>query len=436
MRRTTKIAGAVVLLLVLALLAVLLTGPHDRTAGEAPPPSASLGATSVERGRALVTLGDCRPCHTAQGGEEFAGGRAITTPFGTFYSPNITPDAATGIGDWTAEDFWHALHNGYSRDGRPLYPTFPYTNYTRISRRDAQDMYEYLRTLPPVRRAARPHELQFPYSNQLALRLWRRAYFRPGVYEPDPARSAGWNRGAYLVEGLAHCSACHEARNSLGGAQSERNPAGGLVLNWYAPSLTQPQEAGLQRWPQRQIAAFLGGGRTIGEPGSATPSAAAMGPMAEVVYESLQRVPAHELNAMAEYLKSLPVSAEPPVAPDLSAQADLAATLDNGRKTYAKHCARCHGDNGEGRIPAALPLAGNRAVTMASATNAVRVLLYGGFTPGTASNPRPFGMPPFADTLSNTQIAEVLSYVRSAWNNHAAPVRVSEVARNRTGPEW
>jgi mono/diheme cytochrome c family protein len=436
MRRTTKIAGVVVLLLVLTLVVVLMTGPEDRTAGEAPPPSTSLGATSVERGRALVTLGDCRPCHTAQGGEEFAGGRAIPTPFGTFYSPNITPDAATGIGAWTAEDFWHALHNGYSRDGRPLYPTFPYTNYTKISRRDAQDMYEYLRTLPPVRRAARPHELQFPYSNSLALRLWRRAYFRPGVYEPDPARSAEWNRGAYLVEGLAHCSACHEARNSFGGAQSERNPAGGLVLNWYAPSLTQPQEAGLQRWPQGAIAAFLGGGRTIGEAGSSTPSAAAMGPMAEVIYESLQRVPVHELSAMAEYLKSLPESAEPPAAPPLDTQADLAATLENGRKTYAKHCARCHGDNGEGRIPAALPLAGNRAVTMASATNAVRILLYGGFTPGTASNPRPFGMPPFADTLSNTEIAEVLTYVRSAWSNHAPRVSPSEVARNRTGPQW
>src|SRR5262249_3618731 len=137
MRRATKLAGVVVLLLVLALAAVLLSGPEDRTAGEAPPPSASLGATSVERGRALVTLADCRSCHTAQGGEAFAGGRAIPTPFGTFYSPNITPDVDTGIGAWTADDFWHALHNGYSRDGRLLYPTFPYTNYTKISRRDA-----------------------------------------------------------------------------------------------------------------------------------------------------------------------------------------------------------------------------------------------------------------------------------------------------------
>jgi mono/diheme cytochrome c family protein len=268
------------------------------------------------------------------------------------------------------------------------------------------------------------------------LRLWRRIFLRPGVYEPDHARSAEWNRGAYLVEGLAHCSACHEARNSLGAARSERNPAGGLVLNWYAPSLSQPHEAGLQDWEQAEIVAFLGTGRTLATPGSSAHSAAALGPMAEVIYESLQRVPSHELSAMAEYLKSLPKADEPAVARLREGETNNAATLESGHKTYAKHCARCHGDNGEGRAPAALPLAGNRAVTMASPTNAVRIVLYGGYPPGTENNPRPFGMPPFADALSNTEIADVLTFVRSAWSNQADPVSVSEVARNRTGPEW
>jgi mono/diheme cytochrome c family protein len=436
MRHRSKLIGAIVLLLAVLLLAVFVAGPKDRTTGGAPPPSASLGATGIERGRALVTLADCRTCHTAQGGKDYAGGRAIPTPFGTFYSPNITPDKETGIGNWTSEDFWHALHNGYSRDGRPLYPTFPYTNYTKISRSDAQDMYDYLRTLQPVRRVARAHELRFPYDSEWLLRLWRRVYFRPGVYEPDRARSASWNRGAYIVEGLAHCSACHEARNSLGAARSERNPAGGLVLSWYAPSLARPQEAGLQRWPQAEIVTFLAGGRLFGAANSSTHSAAALGPMAEVIYESLQRVPAHELRAMAEYLKSVPESTATSLARDPGRPADNAATLESGQKLYAKHCARCHGDNGEGRMPAALPLAGNRAVTMSNATNTIRIALYGGYPPGTASNPRPFGMPPFATALSNVEIAEVLTYVRAAWGNQADEVTANDVARNRTGPEW
>jgi mono/diheme cytochrome c family protein len=435
MRRRTALIVAIFLLLAIALF-LLLTGQKDRTTGEAPPPSASLGATSIERGRALVTLADCRPCHTAQGGNDYAGGRAIPTPFGTFYSPNITPDAETGIGAWTSEDFWHALHNGYSRDGRPLYPTFPYTNYTKISRRDAQDMYDYLRTLKPVRRAARPHDLRFPYDNQVLLRLWRRIFFRPGVYELDRSRNAEWNRGAYIVAGLAHCSACHEARNSLGAARSEHNPAGGLVLNWYAPSLARSQEAGLQRWQQAEIVTFLASGRTLGPVNSETHAAAAMGPMAEVIYESLQRVPAHELSAMAAYLKSVPEPAVASVSLDPSKQTDNAAILDSGRRNYSKHCARCHGDNGEGKPPAALPLAASRAVTMTNATNAIRIVLYGGYPPGTAGNPRPFGMPPFADTLSNVEIADVLTYVRSAWRNQAGVVTATDVARNRTGPQW
>jgi mono/diheme cytochrome c family protein len=436
MRRKTLLIGAIVLLLAIALIAALSIGQKDRTTGEAPAPTVSLGATSIERGRALVILADCRPCHTAQGGQDFAGGRAIPTPFGTFYSPNITPDTETGIGAWTSEDFWHALHNGYSRDGRPLYPTFPYTNYTKISRRDAQDMYDYLRTVQPARRAARPHQLEFPYNNEWLLKLWRRAYFRPGVYEPDGSRSAEWNRGAYIVEGLAHCSACHEARNSLGAARSTHNPAGGLVLNWYAPSLARPEEAGLQQWPQAEIAAFLARGRTGDAANSSAHFAAAMGPMAEVIYESLQRAPAHELNAMAAYLKSIPESAAAASARDPVTQTANDATLDSGRKNYAKHCARCHGDNGEGRPPAALPLAGNRAVTMTNATNPARIVLYGGYPPGSASNPRPFGMPPFADALSNVEIAEILTYVRSAWGNQASAVTPNDVARNRTGPQW
>jgi len=428
------IAGVVLIALLVVLIWFLR--PGDVQTGEAPPPLGAAPASEIEHGRALVNLADCQPCHTARGGAPFAGGRAIPTPFGVFYSPNITPDPETGIGAWSAEDFWHALHNGYSRDGRPLYPTFPYTNYTKISRRDALAMYEYLKTVPAVRQPRREHELRFPYDHRMLLIAWRRLFFRPGVFQPDPQQSPEWNRGAYLVQGVANCSACHEARNALGAIQSKTNPAGGLVLNWYAPSLTNPHEASLRDWSEADIVTLLQTGR-VGMSAPGEPHAATLGPMAEVVYENLQHVDPAELHAMAVYLKALPdVESSARARPMRISSAGLEGTMKRGAKLYADHCARCHGDNGEGKPPAAPPLAGNRAVTMDSAVNPIRIVLYGGYPPGTAGNPRPFGMPPFSPTLTDTEIAAVVTYMRRSWNNNASPVSSTEVARNRTGPLW
>jgi cytochrome c553 len=231
----------------------------------APPPPVPATGSAEERGRELVLLADCEACHTARGGAAFAGGRAIPTPFGTFYSPNITPDQDTAIGRWTAADFWRALHEGISRDGRLLYPTFPYTNYTRITRGDADAMFAYLRTLSPVRRSDTPHALRFPFGHRSLLAAWRLLYFTAGVYRPDAKRDADWNRGAYLVQGLGHCSACHEARNSLGALRSAgATPAGGLVLSWYAPSLADPQQAGVQDWSVCAVALYGEACRTQG----------------------------------------------------------------------------------------------------------------------------------------------------------------------------
>lgn len=426
------LTGAVLVLVVIVV--VWFLRPADIETGEAPAPIGGTPADVIEHGRALVNLANCQPCHTARGGAPFAGGRAIPTPFGVFYAPNITPDVETGIGAWSAEDFWRALHNGRSRDGRLLYPTFPYTNYTKISRSDALAMFEYLKTLPPVRQESRDHELRFPYNQRALLVAWRRLFFRPGVYQPDPSQSAEWNRGAYLVQGVAHCSACHEARNALGAIQSRSNPAGGLVLNWYAPALNSSREAGLGHWSEENIVSLLKTGRTVPD---APPDmrASTIGPMAEVVFESLQHADPSELHAMAVYLKSLP-DAQPGDEPRRMRMSAASALTENGRKVYADHCARCHGDNGEGQLPAGPALAGNRAVTMANATNPIRIVLYGGYTPGTSGNPRPFGMPPFAQTLSDQEIAAVVSYMRTSWNNRGAPVSAAEVARNRTGPLW
>ena len=203
-----------------------------------------LGATELplERGRYLARLGNCMGCHTTRGGPEYAGGRAIDTPFGAVYSPNITADRDTGIGAWSADDFWRALHEGRSRDGRLLAPAFPYPNYTRVARADADALFAYLRTVAPVAQANRPHALQFPFGTQAAMWAWRTLFFRPGVYEPESERSVEWNRGAYLVQGLGHCGACHTPRNALGAARNSQWLAGGMipVQNWYCLLYTSP----------------------------------------------------------------------------------------------------------------------------------------------------------------------------------------------------
>ena len=429
------LAGAITLA-VIAVVAIWLV-PTDRQSGEAPPPAYTLSADPVERGRQLVTLADCRSCHTAIGGKPFAGGRAIPTSFGTFFSPNITPDAATGIGRWTADDFWRALHDGYSRDGKRLYPVFPYPSYTGISRRDADAMFAYLKTLPPVAEPNRPHELAFPYNHRVLLAVWRLLFFRPGVYRSDPARGAEWNRGAYLVQAVAHCGTCHEARNALGAARSPRDGrgGGGQVLGWYAPSLTDPREAGLRSWSVADIVTLLQTGQ-IGS-SAATPHASAMGPMAEVVYGSLQHARSEDLRAMAVYLQSLPQIAPHPASRFFAMQYTATTdTLAEGRALYARHCARCHGDNGEGRPPAAPPLAGNREVTMSPDLDPIRIVLFGGYPPGTARDPRPFGMPPYYPSLSADQIAAVLTYVRASWGNSAPAVLEDHVEADRGNPLW
>jgi len=427
-------------LLWLGLLLVVVVGciwwlgnPADRETGDAPRAASALSSEPVARGRELAQLADCQSCHTARGGAPFAGGRSISTPFGTFYTPNITPDIKAGLGNWSATDFWHALHNGYSKDGTLLYPTFPYTNYTRISRSDSDAIYAYLRTIAPAPRANHRHELKFPYNYRILLAAWRWLYFRPGVYQQDPAQDAQWNRGAYLVQGLAHCSACHETRNALGGTRAKAGPSGGLVLDWYAPSLTSPHEAGVQSWSATDIVTLLKTGRV----GTSFANASTAGPMAEVVADSLQYARQDELQAMAVYLKSLPASEPADQVQATAPKYELPLAIRAaGKDLYEKNCADCHGRQGEGHEPAAPPLAGNRAVTMPLAVNSIRMVLFGGYAPGTADNPRPFGMPPYSLTLSDEQIAAVLDYVRTSWGNRASPVFGEDVAANRGNPLW
>ena len=263
--------------------------------------------------------------------------------------------------------------------------------------------------------------------------MWRALYFRPTPHVPDAARSAEWNRGAYLVEGLGHCNACHASRNALGASVSTLDLAGGLipVQNWYAPSLTSPAEAGVAAWDTTHIVDLLKTG--IAAPQGTLVSVA--GPMSEVVIGSTQHLSDADLRAMANYLKALASSAADERSASIAAAAaDVtpASAEGSGAKLYARHCAACHGDEGEGVAGIYPALAGNRAVTLRTPANLVHVVLEGGFAPATAGNPRPFGMPPFATELSDEQLAQLLTHIRGSWGNRAAAVSALEAGRYRS----
>jgi mono/diheme cytochrome c family protein len=424
------------LALMLAIVAAVVVALNFRDEDAIPDTAAPFAATAAEiaRGEYLARAGNCISCHTTRGGVPYAGGRAITTPFGTVFSTNITPDAKTGIGTWTSAHFWRAMHNGRSKDGRLLYPAFPYTEYTMITREDSDAIFAYLWSLPAVEQPRRAHELRFPYNNQAALAVWRALFFEPQSFERNSSKSDEWNRGAYMVRSLGHCIACHSARNVFG-ATSDLELSGGIIptMGWYAPSLVSRKEAGVAEWHPTEIVALLKTG--VSARGST------IGPMAEVVYRSTQYLSEADLASMAMYLKELPQA--PPkdtgepwwsFLGGRKRTASLSTEVRaRGAKIYEQSCADCHGAKGEGEAGAFPALAGNRAVTMPVSANAIRAVLSGGYVPATAGNPRPYGMPPFSHVLSDSDIAAVLSYVRNAWGNEAAPISALEVQQYRAG---
>ncbi len=422
-----RLLPVLALLLLLGGLLAWLSWPATPIAVRTSATTPATDASTIERGRYLATLGNCQLCHTSRGGVPYAGGRGIATPFGTIFSSNLTPSPA-GLGAWSADDFWRALHHGQSRDGRWLYPAFPYNNTTHITRPDSDALYAYLRSLPPQATPTPAHQLDWPYSTQAALKVWRALYFEEGSATPAAERDSNLEvqRGAYLVRGLGHCSACHAPRNALGASSNMLDLAGGLipVQNWYAPSLTNPGEAGVQDWTLDDIVALFQSGRAG--------NALVTGPMAEVVQHSTQHWSAADLRAMALYLKQLPRT-DTLVANTTTASARLKGV---GEQLYDKRCAQCHGEQGEGRRGtdgrfAYPPLAGNRAVTMASPANLVQIVLNGGFAPATPGHPRPFGMPPFVLNLSDGDVATLLTYIRTQWGNQAAPVSTLDVQQLR-----
>ena len=421
-------------LLVLAL-GVVWDNWGDLLGPQAPNTAVTAPATEaeIEQGRYLALAGNCMACHTTRGGTPFAGGRRIDTPFGGVYSSNLTPDPETGLGRWTSLDFWQAMHRGRSKDGRLLTPAFPYNHTSVITRQDSDAILAWLRTLPPVVQAQPAHNLVWPVGTQPALAVWRSLFFEPSPFQVNKAQTAEWNRGAYLVQGLGHCAACHSPRNALGASGAVSDLSGGLmpVVNWYAPDLTRDTETGLASTPLPEIVRLLRTG--------ASNTAQTSGPMGEVVQHSLQHLNETDLQAMAVYLQSRAQSSAQPTAKTPPARISLQVATQ-GAKVYENQCLQCHGEQGEGVKTAsgevAYPaLAGNRAVLLNDPTNLVQLVLYGGYGPATQGHPRPFGMPPAVLELDDRDIAAVLTHLRTRWGNQASEVTPLQVNRIRAATD-
>ncbi|UHD17602.1 c-type cytochrome [Thiocapsa bogorovii] len=386
----------------------------------------------MSAGKYLATAGDCVACHTRPGGKPFEGGLAIETPFGTIYTPNITPSEQDGIGAFSDRDFLRALQHGISPSGSPYYPAFPYTSYTKVDDEDLLAIKAYLMSVEPSSYRPPKTHLRWPFSIRDLMFGWQDLYLNAERYNADPNRGDDWNRGAYLVEGLGHCGECHTPRNLAGATEKSKAMTGAVIDGWYAPNLTDALDAGLERWSVDELAAFLGTGiaKTAhdSDPNGTgdAPVTEALGPMAEVVHDSLSKLTKADLYAMAVYLKDLPAKTEPthqPPAPNRLSAADE----ESGRDLYMAHCSACHQDHGQGRTPYFPALRGNPAVTITEPNDVIKTLLLGApADPSDAFSPYVV-MPAFGSILTDEQIATVASYIRASWGNDAAPVQSADV---------
>jgi mono/diheme cytochrome c family protein len=373
----------------------------------------------IERGRYLTVAADCAACHSdPHQGAAFAGGRAIETPFGTVLAANITPDQDTGIGAWTDEQFDAAVRQGRLPDGKRLYPAMPYPYYTKMTREDVLAIRAYLNTITPAHNDVDSNQLPFPFNVRSAMWFWDALYFNSGAFNADPAQSAVWNRGAYLVEATGHCGTCHTPKTFLGGDQDRRQFEGYSIQGWFAPNITNDDARGLGRWSNADIAEFLKKGHNR--------IAGASGPMGEEVADSSSRLTQEDLNAIATYLKARP-------GQTLAARA--AAVSDPmmvaGAAIYQDRCSACHSGNGHG-VPYLIPdLAASSAVVAREPTTLIRVVLRGAQTVATQDEPTGPAMPAFGWQLSDTQVAAVATYIRNSWGHAGPALSAGEVRRAR-----
>lgn len=378
-------------------------------------------AAQLRHGRDLVIAGDCMSCHLRDGGEPFAGGLPLNTPFGVLYSDNITSDPATGIGSWTGDQFYRAMHEGIGAHGENLYPAFPYPWFTQVSRADDDAILAYLKTTPAVSYTPPANRLPFPLNIRFLVKGWNLLFFRPHDVQADPAQSAEWNHGAELVNGLGHCGACHTPKNLLGADKSGQAFRGGDLDNWVAPDLTENARTGLGGWSQDDITEFLRTGRNG--------RAGAGGSMAEVVSYSTSLMSDADRQAIATYLKSRPAS------PDAAAAPVDQGAMQRGAAIYSDACAACHLEDGVGQPRLFPPLGHDAMLQQADPTGVEHVILAGSRVGPTQARPSPLTMPSFAWKLTDAEIADVATFIRNSWGNQAAPVSASKVRdlRKRLG---
>ena len=359
-------------------------------------------APEQQTGLYMERLADCMACHTQPGGTAFAGGREIGTPYGSLSSPNITPDKDTGIGGWSDDDFYRALHDGIGRNGEYLYPVMPYPSYTKMTREDVLAVKNYLFSLKPVFAPRAPSAMEFPFDIRPTLFVWRELFFRPGTYRYNSNHSADWNRGAYIVQGPGHCGTCHSPRNILGATEQQASLSGGYVEQWLAPNISSDPLDGIGNRSIEDIVKFL-------HTGADQPMGVAFGPMVDVVHDSLRYATEPDLHAIAVYLKEGPDRTGPPTTNVASA-----ADLREGQRLYLENCGQCHQDNGRGIPGAVANLAGNAVLAADRPTDLIVAILQG--LQGTGGYGR---MPAFAGALHDQSIADIANYVRTAWGDKA-----------------
>lgn len=374
----------------------------------------SASAAPMGAGAYQSVLGDCEGCH----GKNLAGGVVLMTPFGKLVTPNITPDKPTGIGNYTAEDFRRAMKEGVAPHGKRLYPAMPYPAYAKISDADIAALWTYLRTVKPVRQAVKVNQLRFPFNIRFMMRGWNMLFFQPAAFAPTPGKSAAWNRGAYIVTGPAHCGTCHTPKSFLG-ADRGMALSGASLQGWLAPDLTSERTTGLGSWSAGELVEYLKTGRNR--------YSIASGPMAEVVEHSTAKMTDTDVQAVAVYLKDLPASSG-----NGGSAAGAEAQMKSGADIYRMNCAACHSLDGRGDNVLFPALAGNPLVRQTSPETLVRVVLAGSKGVATQAAPTGPGMPSFAWKLNDTQVADLLTYIRNNWGNTAPAVPVKEVARMRT----
>ena len=393
---------------------------------------------TIERGRYLVTTGDCVACHTMPRGQPFAGGLALDSPVGQIYSSNISPDRETGIGDYTLDDFDRVMRYGIAKRGDSIYPAMPFPSYAHMTADDIAAMYAYLmHDVKPVHSANHDTKIRWPLSARWPLSIWRR------LYAPDPAVVASDGhrypdpqiaRGAYLVQGPGHCGSCHTERavTLQEKALDDSSPsylAGGTVIDgWVSVNLRGNTADGLGGWSKDDIVSSLRTGRN--------PAHAVIGTaMSDVVYHSTQYMTDDDLTAMAAYLKSLPPTAGDDVTyvADGRTAAELKAGINStrGAELYTDSCAACHATDGLGKQPALPAIAGNSSALSPNPTSIIRLVLAGSELPSVAKAPSPLGMPAFGWRFSDAEAAQLLTFVRTSWGNHAPVVTASQVAKVR-----